>query len=135
MSRASTCVTCQGECSTVETDHLVPIIQLKSDILPTESLSLLTEGTYADSLLTALPVLSEEEQQALSATPAHPSGLYGFFTKFATIVGGPMVGKAMDHVPRVQANNFLNIAHASCLIRKLPSEIWFFLKKDLISSI
>lgn len=64
-----------------------------------------------------------------------PVVVTGFFTKFATIVGGPMVGKAMDHVPRVQANNFLNIAHASCLIRKLPSEIWFFLKKDLISSI
>ncbi|XP_028779441.1 solute carrier family 40 member 3, chloroplastic isoform X2 [Neltuma alba] len=140
----------QGECSTVETDRLVPIVQLKSDILPTESLNLLTEGTYADSLLTALPVLSEEEQQTLAATPAHPSGLYafycsciarnlveqlwnfawpstialihpsllpvvvmGFFTKLATIVGGPMVGSVMDHVPRVQANNLLNIVQAS----------------------
>ncbi|KAI9081017.1 hypothetical protein K1719_036997 [Acacia pycnantha] len=35
-----------------------------------------------------------------------------FFTKLATIVGGPMVGKVMDQVPRVQANNFLNIVQA-----------------------
>lgn len=34
----------------------VPIIHLKSDILETEPFNLLTEGTYVDSLLTALPV-------------------------------------------------------------------------------
>ncbi|KAF7817976.1 solute carrier family 40 member 3, chloroplastic-like isoform X1 [Senna tora] len=140
----------KGECSIVEPDCLVPVVQLESDILKTESLSLLTEGTYVDSLLTALPVLSEEEQQALAATPAHPDGLYafyssciarnlveqlwnfawpsaialihpnllpvavmGFCTKLAIIVGGPLVGKAMDHVPRVSANNFLNIIQAA----------------------
>ena len=34
----------------------VPIIHLKSDILDTEPLNLLTEVTYVDSLLTTLPV-------------------------------------------------------------------------------
>lgn len=34
----------------------VPVIHLKSDILDTEPLNLLTEVTYVDSLLTALPV-------------------------------------------------------------------------------
>ncbi|KAJ6354243.1 hypothetical protein OIU76_003146 [Salix suchowensis] len=44
-----------------------------------ESLSLLAETTYVDSVLTALPVLSEEEQNALAATPAHPVGLYALY--------------------------------------------------------
>ncbi|XWS58089.1 hypothetical protein CRYUN_Cryun08bG0005000 [Craigia yunnanensis] len=127
-----------------------PIVQLKSDVLETESLSILTEGTCVDSLLTTLPVLSEEEQKALAATPAHPEGLYafyasclagnlveqlwnfawpsaiallhpsllpvavmGFFTKLVIIVGGPLVGKLMDHSPRVPSCVFLNVVQAS----------------------
>lgn len=34
----------------------VPIIHLKPDILEAEPLNLLTEGTFVDNLLTALPV-------------------------------------------------------------------------------
>lgn len=64
----------------------VPIIHLKSDILGTEPFNLLTEGTYVDSLLTALPVLSEEEQTALAATPAHPAGLYALYA--SSFAGG-----------------------------------------------
>ncbi|KAM2625768.1 hypothetical protein TB1_032587 [Malus domestica] len=124
----------------------VPIV----DMLETESLSLLTEDTYVDCLLTTLPVLSKEEQHTLAATPAHPMGLYalyasclagnlveqfwnfswpsaialiypsllpvafmGFFSKFAIIAGGPLVGTLMDHFPRVPAYNCLNIIQAA----------------------
>ncbi|XP_061361422.1 solute carrier family 40 member 3, chloroplastic isoform X1 [Gastrolobium bilobum] len=134
----------------VEPECPVPIVKLKSDILETESLNLLTEATFVDTLLTALPVLSEEEQHALAATPAHPAGLHvfygsciaaniveqlwnfawpsaialihpsllpvavmGFFTKVAIIVGGPLVGKVMDHFPRVPAYNCLTIIQAT----------------------
>ncbi|KAA3487160.1 solute carrier family 40 member 3, chloroplastic-like [Gossypium australe] len=127
-----------------------PILQLKSDVLETESLNILTGDTYVDSLLTTLPVLSEEEQEALAATPAHPEGLYafyasclagnlveqlwnfawpsaiallhpsllpvavmGFFTKLVIIIGGPLVGKLMDHSPRVPSYIFLNAVQAS----------------------
>lgn len=81
----------------------VPFVNLKTDILEPESLNLLAEATFVDTLLTTLPVglftefegvddhcslflifpccvlqvLSEEEQHALSATPAHPVGLHG----------------------------------------------------------
>lgn len=44
------------ELSAVEPDCSVPIINLKSEILEAEPLSLLTEDTYVDCLLTALPV-------------------------------------------------------------------------------
>ncbi|XP_068493316.1 solute carrier family 40 member 3, chloroplastic isoform X1 [Phaseolus vulgaris] len=57
----------------------VPFVKLKTDILETESLNLLSEATFVDTLLTTLPVLSEEEQHALSATPAHPVGLHAFY--------------------------------------------------------
>lgn len=93
----------EGGSSVVEPECPVPIVKLKSDILETESLNLLTEATYVDTLLTALPVgyfprlraflsialpflifswcvlqvLSEEQQHALAATPAHPAGLHG----------------------------------------------------------
>ncbi|XWS64441.1 hypothetical protein CRYUN_Cryun05aG0004100 [Craigia yunnanensis] len=143
-----------GSCCTT------PIVQLKSDVLETESLSLLTGDTYVDNLLTTLPVLTEEEQKALAATPVHPEGLYaanfkdihisafyasclagnlveqlwsfawpsaiallhpsllpvavmGFFTKLVIISGGPLVGKLMDHSPRVPSYIFLNVVQAS----------------------
>ncbi|QCE07261.1 solute carrier family 40 [Vigna unguiculata] len=57
----------------------VPFVNLKTDILEPESLNLLAEATFVDTLLTTLPVLSEEEQHALSATPAHPVGLHAFY--------------------------------------------------------
>ncbi|MBA0827139.1 hypothetical protein Goarm_011937 [Gossypium armourianum] len=127
-----------------------PIVQLKSDVLDAESLSILTGDTYVDSLLTTLPVLTEEEQKTLAATPAHPEGLYafyasclagnlveqlwnfawpsaiallhpsllpvavmGFLTKLVIIIGGPLVGKLMDHSPRVPSYIFLNVVQAS----------------------
>lgn len=127
-----------------------PIIQLKPDILEAESSSLLTGETYVDRLLTNLPVLSEEEQKALAATPAHPEALYalyasclagnlveqlwnfawpsaiallhpsllpvavmGFFTKVAIIIGGPLVGKLMDKLPRVPTYVCLNTIQAA----------------------
>ncbi|XP_047341793.1 solute carrier family 40 member 3, chloroplastic isoform X2 [Impatiens glandulifera] len=128
----------------------IPVVNLKSDLLEPEPLNLLAEDTYVDALLTTLPVLSEEELNALAATPAHPAGLYalygsclagnlveqlwnfawpaaiallhpsllpvavmGFFSKLAVIIGGPLVGKLMDHFPRVPAYNFLTIVQAS----------------------
>lgn len=134
----------------VESHCSVPFVKLNTDILDTESLNLLSEATFVDTLLTALPVLSAEEQHALSATPAHPAGLHafyasciaanvveqlwnfawpsaialihpsllpvavmGFFTKVAIIVGGPLVGKVMDHFPRVSAYNCLTIVQAA----------------------
>ncbi|CAL0316549.1 unnamed protein product [Lupinus luteus] len=139
----------EGTSSAVEPECPVPIVKLNSDILKTESLNLLTEATFVDTLLTALPVLSAEEQHALAATPAHPDGLHafyasciaaniveqlwnfawpsaialihpsllpvavmGFFTKVAIIVGGPLVGKVMDHAPRVSGYNCLTIIQA-----------------------
>ncbi|XP_073223945.1 solute carrier family 40 member 3, chloroplastic [Cicer arietinum] len=139
----------EGECSIVEPECPVPI-KLNTDILENECLNLLSETTFVDTLLTSLPVLSEEEQHALAAIPAHPAGLHafysscivanfveqlwnfawpsaialihssllpvavmGFFTKVAIIVGGPLVGKVMDHLPRVPAYNCLTIIQAT----------------------
>lgn len=44
----------QEDMSAVEME--CPIVHLNHDILQTDSLTLLTEGTYVDSLLTTLPV-------------------------------------------------------------------------------
>lgn len=136
--------------SELEPNCSVPIVHLKSEILETESLNLLTEETYVDGHFTNLPVLSEEEQNALAATPAHPAGLYalyascvagnlveqlwnfawpsaiallhpsllpvaviGFFTKLVIIGGGPLIGKLMDHFPRVPSYICLNIVQAA----------------------
>lgn len=122
----------------------VPIIQLNTDVLEAESVNLLSESTYVDTLLIKLPVLTEEEQNIIAATPAHPAGLYalyascmvgclveqlwtfagpaaiamlhpsllpvaviGFFTKISIILGGPLLGKLMDHSPRVPTYNLL----------------------------
>ncbi|XP_077218982.1 iron-regulated protein 3 [Tasmannia lanceolata] len=66
----------------VVTDDLppIPVVHLESEILKTEPFNLLTEDTFLEnSLFTALPVLSEEEQDALAATPAHPAGLYALY--------------------------------------------------------
>ncbi|KAL8527827.1 hypothetical protein ACS0TY_005595 [Phlomoides rotata] len=57
----------------------VPVVHLKSDTLETEALNLLVGDTYVDTILTALPVLSEEEQNTIAATPAHPAGLYALY--------------------------------------------------------
>lgn len=149
-------------CHSIETDEvhedtmslepncLIPVVHLESDTLETEGLNLLVGDSYVDTILTTLPVLSEEEQNAIAATPAHPAGLYalyacclagnsvehlwnfawpaaiasihpslrpvaimGFFAKFAVIVGGPLVGKLMDHCPRLPAYNCLTIVQAA----------------------
>ncbi|KAK6121071.1 hypothetical protein DH2020_045164 [Rehmannia glutinosa] len=153
--------------TSLDSDCSVPVVHLKSDSLETEGLNLLGD-TYAGTILTELPVLSDEEQNAVAATPAHPAGLYvpwlgiwlnsfgiswpaaialihpsllpvavmGFFVKvfvhinsqgfqnkkqvgltidapaseqLAVIVGGPLVGKLMDHFPRVPAYNCLTV--------------------------
>ncbi|KFK26445.1 hypothetical protein AALP_AA8G249400 [Arabis alpina] len=161
-------------------DHPIPIVHLDTILPVPESLSLLTDCTYVDTVLTALPVLSKEEQNALAATPAHPEGLYllyasclvvnlveqlwnfawpsaiamlhpsllpvavmGFVTKLAIIIGGPVVGKFMDHSPRVPTFISLNviqvaaqmlsagmIIHAYTVPSTLASSIllqpWFF---------
>lgn len=44
-----------------------------------------------------------------------PVAVTGFFTKVAVIVGGPLVGKAMDHLPRVPTYNCLTVVQASYL--------------------
>ncbi|KAL9248241.1 hypothetical protein vseg_021585 [Gypsophila vaccaria] len=122
-----------------------PIIHLNPEILEAEPLHMLSERSFVDNVLTALPVLTEEEQNALAATPAHPAGLYalyanclagnfveqlwnfacpasiamihpsllpvavmGFFTKLTMMLCGPLVGKFMDHLPRVHAFNSLS---------------------------
>ncbi|KAK6143861.1 hypothetical protein DH2020_024209 [Rehmannia glutinosa] len=144
--------------TSLDSDCSVPVVHLKSDSLETEGLNLLGD-TYAGTILTELPVLSDEEQNAIAATPAHPAGLYalefrvacchcidssessscgchGLFVKvfvhinsqgfqnkkqvgltidapaseqLAVIVGGPLVGKLMDHFPRVPAYNCLTV--------------------------
>ncbi|KAL3620671.1 Solute carrier 40 member 3, chloroplastic [Castilleja foliolosa] len=128
----------------------IPVVHLQSDTLETEGLNLLVGGTYVDTVLKELPVLSDEEQNAIAATPAHPAALYalyasclagnlveqlwnfawpaaiamihpsllpvavmGFFAKLAVIVGGPLVGKLMDHFPRVTAYNCLTAVQAA----------------------
>ncbi|KAK2968745.1 hypothetical protein RJ640_020381 [Escallonia rubra] len=68
----------------IQEDFSVPIV----DVLETEALNLLSEGTYVDTLLTTLPVLSEEEQNVISATPAHPAGL---FALYASCLAGNLV--------------------------------------------
>ncbi|KAK1315526.1 hypothetical protein QJS10_CPA05g00203 [Acorus calamus] len=60
-------------------DCSFPILHLDPEILETGSMHILAEGDYLDNLLTELPVLSEEEQQNLAATPAHPTGLYALY--------------------------------------------------------
>lgn len=40
------------------------------------------KNIFLDSTLTALPVQSEEEQDAMAATPAHPAGLYALYASF-----------------------------------------------------
>ncbi|KAJ0976411.1 hypothetical protein J5N97_018376 [Dioscorea zingiberensis] len=57
----------------------IPVVHLTPDILDSQSLDLVTEENYKTSPFTTLPVLSEKEQDALSATPAHPAGLYALY--------------------------------------------------------
>lgn len=63
-------------------DCLVPVVHTDSDILENESLNLLAEDTDIDTLLITLPVLSEEEQNVIAATPAHPAGLYALYSSW-----------------------------------------------------
>ncbi|KAL6531429.1 Solute carrier 40 member 3, chloroplastic [Orobanche minor] len=110
----------------------VPVVHLISDSLETEKF-IMPRGTSADTVLTELPVLSEEDQSVIATTPAHPAALYelwsfswpaaialihssllpvavmGFFVKLAVIVGGPLLGQLMDHFPRVPAYNWLTV--------------------------
>ncbi|XP_076897880.1 solute carrier family 40 member 3, chloroplastic-like [Bidens hawaiensis] len=81
---------------TEEVDHdssphapscLVPITHINPEIHDTESTNLLVEGTV-DMILTTLPILSEEEQNVIAATPAHPAGLYALY---ASCLAGNMV--------------------------------------------
>ncbi|GMH07722.1 hypothetical protein Nepgr_009562 [Nepenthes gracilis] len=133
---------------------------LKSDILEAEPLNLFIEGNYVDNLLTTLPVLSEEEQSTLAATPAHPAGLFAlyasclvgnlveqlwkfawpvaialihpsllpvavmsFFTKLVVVLGGPLIGKLMDHFPRVPAYNCLNFVQTAAQLSSVATII------------
>ncbi|KAJ9557592.1 hypothetical protein OSB04_012206 [Centaurea solstitialis] len=66
----------------------VPILHLNAEIHDTESANLLVEGTFVDMILTTLPILSEEEQGVLAATPAHPAGLYALY---ASCLAGNLV--------------------------------------------
>ncbi|XP_072983073.1 solute carrier family 40 member 2, chloroplastic-like [Typha latifolia] len=65
----------QEDCAEHPAECSMPFVHLSSDILQSE-LSLLTEEASTTALLTILPVLTQEEQDALAATPAHPTGLY-----------------------------------------------------------
>ncbi|KAJ9557607.1 hypothetical protein OSB04_012221 [Centaurea solstitialis] len=66
----------------------VPILHLNAEIHDTESANLLVEGTFVDMILTTLPILSEEEQDVIAATPAHPAGLYALY---ASCLAGNLV--------------------------------------------
>jgi hypothetical protein len=58
-----------------------------------------------------------------------PVAVMGFFTKVAIIVGGPLIGKLMDHLPRVPAYNYLTVIQASYLASYVKSSwVFFFLK-------
>ncbi|MQL78542.1 hypothetical protein Taro_010968 [Colocasia esculenta] len=57
----------------------IPHVHHRTGILDCEPLKFLDEEQFMSNLLTELPVLSEEEQAALAATPAHPSGLYALY--------------------------------------------------------
>lgn len=46
----------QEDMSAVDMECLVPVVHLNPDTLQTDSLTLLTEGTYVDSLFRTLPV-------------------------------------------------------------------------------
>ncbi|XP_075477432.1 solute carrier family 40 member 3, chloroplastic-like isoform X4 [Primulina tabacum] len=63
----------------LESNCVIPVVYLESDTLETEGLNLLVGDSYVDTVLTTLPVLSEEEQNAIAATPAHPAGLYALY--------------------------------------------------------
>jgi len=45
-----------------------------------------------------------------------PVAVMGFFTKVTIIVGGPLVGRVMDHFPRMYAYNCLTVVQASFLM-------------------
>ncbi|KAK1441297.1 hypothetical protein QVD17_07144 [Tagetes erecta] len=65
--------------STHASSCIVPIAPLNTEIHDTEPTNLLVEGTFVDIILTTLPILSEEEQDLIAATPAHPAGLYALY--------------------------------------------------------
>ncbi|KAK4339748.1 hypothetical protein RND71_041210 [Anisodus tanguticus] len=87
--------------------------------------------TFDFSIIDVEQVLSEEEQNIIAATPAHPAGFQNVttvpkptdvtadcliaqnVTKLAVIGGGPLVGKLMDHFPRVPAYNCLSIVQTA----------------------
>ncbi|KAF3662915.1 (-)-camphene/tricyclene synthase, chloroplastic [Capsicum annuum] len=77
--------------ATDDCGYTMPVLHLKYDILETDTLNLLAEGRVVDTLLTILPFLSEEEQNIITATPAHPAGLCGIVYSFKTLTGNILV--------------------------------------------
>ncbi|KAM0951194.1 putative ferroportin-1, MFS transporter superfamily [Dioscorea sansibarensis] len=74
----------QGDLASLSSCCSIPVVHITQDILNAQPLNLVTEENYKTSLFTTLPVLSEEEQVALSATPAHPAGLYALYAICST---------------------------------------------------
>ncbi|KAH7655115.1 Ferroportin-1 protein [Dioscorea alata] len=74
----------QGDLASLSSCCSIPVVHITQDILDAQPLNLVTEENYKTSLFTTLPVLSEEEQVALSATPAHPAGLYALYAICST---------------------------------------------------
>ncbi|CAA6653956.1 unnamed protein product [Spirodela intermedia] len=68
----------------------IPLVHHRSVILEPEPLNFLGKEDYLSNLLTTLPVLTEEQQDALAATPAHPAGLYALY---ASSSAGNMVAQ------------------------------------------
>uniref|UniRef100_A0A1D1YCP4 Solute carrier family 40 member n=1 Tax=Anthurium amnicola TaxID=1678845 RepID=A0A1D1YCP4_9ARAE len=66
----------------------IPLIHNRTGILDSEPSNFLSKEHFMSDLLTTLPVLSEEEQNALAAMPAHPAGL---FALYATSLAGNLV--------------------------------------------
>ncbi|KAI3993382.1 hypothetical protein MKX01_010125 [Papaver californicum] len=79
--------------SSIPSGSSIPIVSFRPEILETESLSLLTEAKIHPSLL--------------------PVAVVGFFTELAIFVAGPLVGKLMDHFPRVPAYNCFSTVQAA----------------------
>ncbi|PKA62997.1 Solute carrier family 40 member 2, chloroplastic [Apostasia shenzhenica] len=72
---ADSCEDLPSNCSTA----LTP---LTSDVFDSSSVKILEEDGYINSLLGVVPVLTKKEQDALAATPAHPTGLYALYASF-----------------------------------------------------
>nr|ATG71109.1 IREG3 [Hesperocyparis macrocarpa] len=74
---------CKDGCS-VASSCSFPVLSSASQLADIQETREMREEEHdlLDSLLTELPVQSKEEQDAISATPVHPAGLYALYASF-----------------------------------------------------